>query len=127
MAARAGFPCVECHRPAYDAATDPDHVASGYPTTCVTCHSLGAWTPADFTGHDAFWPLLGKHADVGCESCHADGYAGTPTDCDSCHHPDYVAAEDPDHVAAGYPRRCEVCHTAAGWNPAEFEGHDAYW
>jgi hypothetical protein len=126
-AARAGFPCVECHRPDYDAALDPNHAAGGYPTTCQQCHTLEAWAPATFAGHDAFWPLTGAHAAAQCESCHAGGvYEGTATACESCHGADYDATTKPSHAAAGLPRACEVCHDTAGWVPSRFD-HDAAW
>jgi hypothetical protein len=128
MAARAGFPCVECHRPDYDATADPDHVAANYPTTCQDCHSLDAWRPANFTDHDAFWPLTGAHAETACSSCHAGGvYAGTPDTCVGCHDPDYAATTAPSHVTAGFPKTCDTCHGTRAWVPAEYQGHDAYW
>ncbi len=54
-----------------------------------------------------------------CQSCHADGYAGTPTDCFSCHETDYNGASDPSHD--GFPTMCENCHSQNGWTPASFD------
>ncbi|MCB9789089.1 MAG: hypothetical protein H6744_20625 [Deltaproteobacteria bacterium] len=118
--------CVGCHQADFDASSDPDHTELALPTTCEVCHGTGAWSPAEFGGHDAVWPLLGEHADATCESCHADGYVDTPTACDGCHHPDYVDAKEPDHVAEAYPTACETCHTEAGWEPSIFD-HQEVW
>ncbi|MEZ4268553.1 MAG: hypothetical protein R3F39_19480 [Myxococcota bacterium] len=118
--------CQGCHLADWEQAADPDHVTLALPKTCEACHATAAWAPADYAGHDAIWPLLGKHAAATCESCHAAGYAGTPTDCVGCHQSDYDGTKDPVHAEVGYPTACAVCHSAAGWKPAVFD-HDAKW
>lgn len=122
----AGTPtdCVACHRDDYDATTDPDHAAAGFPTDCEVCHNTSDWEDADFD-HDEIFQLTGVHRDLGCESCHSQGFAGTPTDCFSCHADDYNQTDDPDHAAAGFPTECELCHNTTDWDDAEFEDHDA--
>ena len=40
--------CVDCHLAVYDAARNPDHRASGFPTTCETCHGTAGWEGAAF-------------------------------------------------------------------------------
>ncbi len=112
--------CVDCHQPQYDAATNPDHRALSFPTTCEKCHSTAGWRPAA-TDH-TFWPLEGKHATTECTACHIDNiYAGTPTECVGCHKPQYDAATNPDHIASGFPTTCETCHSAVAWQPASFD------
>ena len=62
----------------------------------------------------AFFPLTGKHARIECAACHTtDQYAGTPTDCTTCH-----AAKTP---ANHYPGECSQCHTTEAWKPAHFD------
>lgn len=118
--------CAGCHLPDYDATTDPPHVASGFPTSCESCHDTTAWAPASFS-HDAVWPLVGQHATAACESCHAGGvYGGTPRDCVACHRPEYDATSDPPHMSSGFPTSCEACHTPAGWQPASYD-HSLFW
>ena len=34
---------------------------------------------------------------------------------------DYQNTTNPNHVAAGLPATCEVCHTTSGWSPANFD------
>lgn len=120
--------CAGCHLPDYQGAADPDHVAASFPQTCEVCHGTSAWEPATYSGHDDVWPLLGKHQTAPCASCHTGGvYSGTPRECKGCHLPDYSAAKDPDHVATGFPQTCDTCHSTAAWEPASYEGHDAYW
>jgi len=120
-----GQSCFDCHGDRYLATTDPDHVTLGYPRTCDSCHATEAWRPASNGNHD-FWPLTGAHEVAACESCHADGYVGTPTQCSGCHLPEYEATTDPDHVASGFATSCETCHGTAAWTPATFD-HDQFW
>ena len=116
--------CYACHRSDYEGTTDPDHVAAGLPRDCENCHSTSSWEGA-VINHDQFFPLTGRHRNLDCEACHSNGFAGTPTDCWSCHQADYNNADDPDHVAAGFPHECELCHTTSDWEGAEFREHDS--
>ncbi len=121
----AGTPtdCWSCHQPAYNATTNPSHVASGFPRTCESCHTTAAWKPASFDHGKTRFPLTGAHKSVDCARCHAGGrYTGTPTDCYSCHQDKYSAARNPDH--SGFPRTCEACHSTNAWTPARFD-HNA--
>lgn len=111
--------CVGCHRPDYERSRDPNHVSSGFPTTCQSCHSESAWRPASGIDHNQTrFPLTGAHGAVPCARCHVGGrYAGTPTDCYSCHETNYRGA--PNH--AGFPHDCQSCHTTTAWKPANFD------
>ncbi len=112
--------CVDCHRPAFDATTQPNHAAAGFPQTCETCHTTAQWTPAQFD-HSGF-PLTGKHADVTCTSCHVGGkFAELGTACASCHLPDFQKTTNPNHASAGFPQTCETCHTTTQWQGAVFD------
>ncbi len=113
--------CVSCHLKDYNATTNPNHQAAGFPQQCEVCHTTTAWTPASFNHDLTGWPLTGAHKTVPCASCHIGGvYAGTPTDCYSCHKSDYLATTDPNHVAAAFPTTCAVCHTTTSWLGATF-------
>ena len=126
----AGLPsqCVDCHLSDYQKTTDPNHQASGFPTTCETCHraSDSSWNQATFD-HGTY-PLVGVHATQPCQSCHASGvYAGLPSDCVDCHRTDYERTTEPNHQTAGFPTTCETCHKASdsSWNQATFD-HGTY-
>ena len=111
--------CVGCHLPKFNATTAPSHPASGFPTTCQTCHTTAGWKPSSFS-HTSF-ALTGKHTTVGCAGCHVAGkYQGTARDCVGCHLPKFNATTAPSHPAAGFPTTCQTCHTTAGWKPAQF-------
>jgi hypothetical protein len=114
--------CESCHLKNFQAATNPNHVAAGFPQTCALCHTTSSWTPASFnhTTQTTF-PLTGRHTTTTCMQCHSSGvYAGLSTKCDSCHLPEYQATTNPNHTAAGFPRDCSLCHTTTDWTGAVF-------
>ncbi len=119
----AGLPmtCVSCHLTDFQKTTDPNHVAAGLPQDCSLCHTTVNWSGAAFDHSKTPFPLTGAHVSVACAACHLNNvFAGLSTDCVSCHLKDYQGAKDPDHVAAGFPQDCSMCHTTADWSGASF-------
>ena len=117
----ANTACVSCHLKDFNGATNPNHVTAGFPQQCNLCHSTSAWQPSTFNHSTTAFPLTGAHVTVACASCHVNGvYAGTPTDCYSCHKADYQNVTNPNHVAAGFPTTCATCHTTTSWAGATF-------
>jgi hypothetical protein len=114
--------CVGCHQKDFDGAMNPSHV--GFPTTCDTCHNDAGWRPALVAGASVashpWFPLVNKHANVACASCHTKGYqmGDTPSDCAGCHQKDYDGTNNPAHAAVGFPTTCAGCHNDMGWTPA---------
>ena len=122
--AAANALCASCHLTTYNATTNPNHAAAGFPTDCSLCHSTTDWTSATFDHSKTVFPLLGPHTTVACALCHiGNNYTTTPTDCYSCHKADYTGTTNPGHVAAGFPTTCATCHTTwttTGWAGAVF-------
>ena len=116
--------CDACHLTDYNGTTSPNHAQSGFPTDCAQCHGTSSWVPAAFDHNSTGFPLTGQHVNASCLDCHANGYAGTPTECEACHMPDYNSASNPNHPGEVYPTDCAFCHTTAGWDPSSFH-HDA--
>ncbi len=113
--------CSSCHLANFNATTNPNHVTAGFPQTCELCHTTAAWIPANFDHSKTAFPLTGAHVTVQCASCHVGGrYAGTPTDCYSCHKSDYTGVSNPNHVAAAFPTTCLTCHNTTSWTGATF-------
>ena len=113
--------CYGCHKPDYDGAKNPNHVAASFPTTCQTCHSTTNWSGASFNHATTGFPLTGAHVSVPCQSCHVNNnYALKDPSCKACHLPDYNTAKNPDHVAAGFPTDCTLCHNTINWTSATF-------
>ncbi len=112
--------CVTCHQSRYDLA----HQGTGFPTTCVACHTPTSWGDGKFdhVSISGGFDLVGVHAEKPCVSCHdpesfepffdPDG-AG---DCVSCHQADY----DGQHGGQGFPTVCTECHTPTRWTDVSF-------
>jgi hypothetical protein len=115
--------CVTCHGSAFAYAANPPHRGQ-MPETCETCHATSRWKPAALPEHPWF-ALDGSHARATCGGCHTGApprYAGTPSDCASCHLPQYEGATHPVHVNV-LPQTCGACHDPAAWAPATVTEH----
>ncbi len=110
--------CVGCHQTKYDAA--PNHKAQAYPADCAMCHTQNNWLENNFNHATTAFPLTGSHTSVLCSKCHTVGFKGTSNVCSTCHLPVYTSSQLPGHVAAGIPKECATCHTAASWKPSAF-------
>ncbi len=121
----AGTPqtCVGCHLADFNGTTDPNHAAAGFPTTCESCHNTSQWEGAVFNHNTATsFPLTGRHTSVDCAQCHVNGqFAGTPQTCVGCHLGDFNGTTAPNHVSAGFPQDCALCHSTAQWEGAIFD------
>lgn len=120
--------CFGCHQKDYNNTATipgvPNHVTAGYPQDCTMCHTTTTWLNATFNHNNTPFPLQGPHVNVACNLCHIGGvFAGTPTDCYSCHKAAYLGTTNPNHTAAGFPTTCVTCHTTwvtTGWLGATF-------
>ncbi len=118
--------CYACHQADFTSATNPNHAANNFSTTCTVCHTTNpGWKPATFN-HTTF-PLTQGHATPTCADCHIGGnYTTTSTACYSCHTTDYNNTTNPNHSALAFSTICTQCHTTApGWKPATYTQHDA--
>ncbi len=116
--------CVTCHQ------TDYDGAHTGFPLTCLDCHTNDTWVGAAFDHATAAngYDLIGAHTALECISCHNlpgfDLIFPPPTgqnDCVACHQNDY----DLQHSGTGFPVTCLDCHTNDTWAGATFD-HSAY-
>jgi hypothetical protein len=119
-----GRACVSCHVGAFNAASNPLHVAR-MPQTCQDCHATKGWSPSTIKDHP-WWPIQNKHVGVSCTSCHTKGFqkGDTPTDCLGCHRKNYEASQQPKHVLNGvdqYPLECATCHADTGFKPSTWQ------
>lgn len=118
----AGLPfasCSDCHR-------DPHKAA--FKQGCDSCHTTFTWKKSRFAetfDHSKTnFPLLGKHLEVPCLSCHQNGDFKTPiahAACADCHKPDPHGGQFAGRAEGG---RCESCHTVQGWSPSTFSTAD---
>jgi hypothetical protein len=117
--------CIDCHLAAYQAATPTHTMASFPPSQCASCHTTFGWSSFGGAGFDhslTAFPLTGSHRAAACEDCHAGNqFAGTPTDCYSCHATDYAAAANPVHSLPSFPTNCAMCHSTVNWSSSTFD------
>ncbi|MBV8205261.1 MAG: hypothetical protein JO041_00585 [Acidobacteria bacterium] len=115
--------CIACHTADFSGATNPNHVALGFPQTCQQCHSTTTWLGAVFDHSTTGFPLTGAHVTVPCSACHTSGAVLTSANaqCVTCHLADYQGTTSPSHTAVGFPTTCNSCHTTVNWLGATFD------
>jgi hypothetical protein len=102
--------CVDCHK-----ADDPHRGKLG--EKCADCHDEKSWKKEQFDHGKTQFPLLGKHKDVTCQTCHVDpAYKDTPKECVACHRIN-------DVHAGKLGAKCESCHSVNDWKKPKFD-HD---
>lgn len=120
--------CNDCHTSDYNSSQNPKHADLTFPTDCDQCHTTQpGWSPAEFTIHDQFYPLLGAHANVNdCATCHNGDYNQTTNVCYDCHTQDYQNTTDPAHQSSGFDTDCSSCHSETAWKPSTFDHDNQY-
>ncbi len=130
--------CQKCHTPLADgtpkwmglrfercASCHADVHRGAFPQTCESCHNTSAWKRTAVATHfdhsKTVYPLLGKHLEVACETCHHGTNFKAPVAhqvCADCHKPDPHSGQFARRVDGG---QCESCHTVNGFKPAVFD------
>lgn len=110
--------CIDCH-------ADPHH--GGFEGTCESCHTTESWKrfsaaelAKTFDHAKTKYPLLGKHAEIECDACHAEGDFKKPLrfqKCMDCHTPDPHGGQFAHRADKG---ECASCHTVRGFKPSTF-------
>lgn len=114
--------CIDCHQTDFNTAANPNHVAGNFSSTCTTCHSMNAWSPATFDHSTTKFALTGKHTTIQCQDCHTNGnYQLTYTGCYPCHQTDFNQVTNPNHVTGNFSHQCETCHSTTSWSSASFD------
>jgi hypothetical protein len=101
--------CASCHM-------NDDVHREQQGTDCGDCHGELGWDRDVFFEHDLTrFPLLGLHAVIACEQCHANPrFKDAEIDCAGCHIVDDVHRENLGST-------CERCHNPNGWNLWRFD------
>ena len=104
--------CATCH-------TDVHKSELG--SNCIRCHNTQSWKITDMIHRHQLtrFPLLGRHATLDCQSCHASAanyqYKGAPITCYGCHRTDFENTSNPNHKFAGFSTNCETCHKVSSF------------
>jgi hypothetical protein len=134
----AGITCASCHkglkftgssRQCTACHTDVHKAELG--SNCTRCHSTQSWDISDMIQRhqNTRFPLLGRHAALHCEDCHANvaehKYTGASLTCYGCHSTDYQNTKRPSHSLAGFGTDCEKCHKVNALNWGSGFDHSA--
>ncbi len=113
----AGTPtdCAACHQADYNNTSNPNHLASNFPTSCQECHSTTAWEPSSWD-HNSLFPIdSGAHSNVwdSCTTCHVVPTDFSVFECIDCHEHNRTDMDN-DHKDEGdyqyLSSACFECH-----------------
>lgn len=111
--------CVNCHLNEYNNTSNPNHIASQFPTDCGLCHNINSWIPATINHDAAFFPIYsGKHDNEwnSCTDCHINSSNYSVFSCINCHeHNNQNDVDDEHDGVGGYSynsNACYNCHPA---------------
>ncbi|MBX7114519.1 MAG: cytochrome C [Myxococcaceae bacterium] len=116
--------CAGCHRDEHQAQLG---------LRCEGCHDETSWQSHTFNvdAHQRTnFPLLGGHAALPCDECHAGArdrsFARPAVACVACHQTALLRTVGTavDHLRLGFSDNCRECHTADRFRPARFPAHD---
>ncbi|MBZ5643257.1 MAG: hypothetical protein LAO19_10885 [Acidobacteriia bacterium] len=121
-----------CHLTTWQQTNAPTHSSAG-PTfaaaNCNNCHTTVSWTTATFDHSTTGFALTGMHVSptpTPCASCHVNNnYALNSTACYGCHTAAWqstatLGGSVPNHITAGFPTDCSICHSTANWTTSTF-------
>ncbi len=126
--------CYGCHVAAWQSTATlggavPNHITGAFPQTCESCHTTSSWTGAVFDHTTTGFALTGMHVSpvpTPCISCHVgNNYTLNSAACYGCHVAAWQSTATfggavPNHITAGFPQDCSICHSTANWTSATF-------
>ena len=121
-----------CHLTTWQQTNAPPHASAGATfaaANCATCHTTVNFTTATFDHGTTGFALTGLHMSPSpspCISCHvSNNYTLTSTACYGCHLTSWQSTATlggvvPNHMTAGFPTDCSICHTTSAWTGGVF-------
>ncbi|GAB4331384.1 MAG: hypothetical protein Kow0037_07940 [Calditrichia bacterium] len=106
--------CVACHQDDYNSATNPNHQAAGFPTTCQDCHSTQNWSQSSFDHDGLYFPIYsGKHQgewSTCTAECHVVPTNFSLFECITCHEHRQSKMDDEHQGVANYQYSSPACY-----------------
>lgn len=129
--------CKSCHTDIHRGQLDKYMQTS----SCDFCHNVDSWRKITFDHAKTGFPLVGKHDQNECMSCHIREHRGTPEEqikmaplareCELCHkdpHRAQFLLAERDPAAPDVKIKCSRCHTPDAWKTLIFDhSRDARW
>ncbi|UCH58891.1 MAG: hypothetical protein JSV61_11815 [Anaerolineales bacterium] len=108
--------CSTCHEQGEEKSNFIHEHQDEFGPACLDCHD-GVDRMRGFN-HEERFPLQGKHAELPCQDCHTDRrFENTPSECLDCH-------AEPEIHAGYFGLKCQYCHEASSWSPAQLQIHN---
>ena len=116
----------------WQGTTAPPHSAAGplfAVANCATCHTTVSFLTATFDHSTTGFALTGMHISptpTPCASCHvSNNYSLNSTACITCHLASWqstttLGGSVPNHITAGFPQDCSICHSTTNWTTSTF-------
>jgi hypothetical protein len=104
--------CFGCHADEFNQTTNPPHQAADFSTSCETCHTETAWTPATFDHDNQYFPIYsGNHNGEweSCTECHTTPANYTLFSCIDCHEHNQPDTDSEHNGVGGYDYSSEAC------------------
>jgi hypothetical protein len=100
--------CYACHADDYAA----EHVGTGFPTTCTTCHALNSWQGAT-VDHPQFPIYSGRHEGEwsSCQTCHTAPGSFEVFSCITCHEHNRAEMVDEHEDVGGFVYESTACYS----------------
>jgi hypothetical protein len=98
--------CTDCHRSPHQ-----QELAA----TCTACHASDTWRTRKFDHARTAFPLVGRHINVECASCHKQGALKAKPKADTC------ASCHVDVHKGTFRQDCKACHSESGFEKAPFD------
>ena len=103
--------CASCHLPAYEATSNPPHVAFQMSQQCQNCHGTSGGNVGNW--NHPFPIQSGRHAGMQCFACHDNPGNRPAFTCTNCHDHRQSRMDDKHDEVGGYvwaTASCYACH-----------------
>ena len=113
--------CISCHKNIHDKELKTEFLPDN---NCGFCHQTESWKTISFDHGKTSFPLMGKHKEILCGSCHSKQEDETTSiifrsnnkECETCHNDIHFGQFQVDGISD-----CNRCHAFENWKPEKFD------
>jgi len=105
--------CLACHEGDYNGASNPNHPAAGFPTTCEDCHNATRWDQTTWDHDTQYFPIYsGRHQNEWnlCADCHVNANDYGIFECILCHEHNRNDTDEHHLQVPGYVYESIACY-----------------
>ena len=100
--------CIACHQDDYNR----EHAGTGFPTTCLNCHTVNNWNADNFDHDGLYFPIYsGPHKNTwaDCATCHTVIGDFSAFTCFNCHEHNRTRMDSKHRGVSGYTYQSQAC------------------